>query len=170
MSAQEFYTLIVNTRPSPCTCPGSLENLRKNLTGLFHEMHPSGLHFHQERGCQSSSTLFPPLRKTLARRLETLATMSSTSALTNKHLTSIFTKGKKQTREWPHNLFVRLQAATSAAHAARPQILERPLLRFEVAHNSSFTTFIYFRSRSHPSKIHRQVIPGEFKVFHRHHS
>ncbi len=52
-----------------------------------------GLHFHREWGCQASCTLiFPPLRKTLACRLAALAAMSSTSSLTNKHLTSIFTQ------------------------------------------------------------------------------
>mgnify|MGYP000491473846 CR=1 FL=1 len=115
-------------------------------------------------------------------------------------------KKKKKTfiREWLHNLFVRLKAATSAAHAARLQsythaarlpmgyrlrlltpIESRPTFapdsrttvaplrscsHFIIYYISIFSTSLYFRSRSHPSKIHRQVIPGEFKVFHRHHS
>jgi hypothetical protein len=90
--AQEFYTLIVdNFDQLPARAEVSWKTSEK-IRKAFYGMHPGGLHFHRERGCQASCTLFPLLRKTLARWLETLAAMSSTSALTNKHLTSIFTQ------------------------------------------------------------------------------
>ena len=47
---------------------------------------------------------------------------------------------------------------------------ERPTLRSEVAHTLFLHHISTFHSGNYPSSIHRQVIPGEFKVYHRHHS